>query len=182
MAVPFTRPSPTPTPLFVNRFQPLEELLSDEEDSQPQPKFLARGVYKPPHMRATPQPHSTANDASSSDYGSSLDREKKGPPYPRAPTLEFSELKQIIHEELLIQRRAVKRLEAVGEKLLKKRERIEKEVQGMKKMGMSDEEIQRILDRNNENSPSVKPFDIDVSICLCALQSGRGTYPGFNSA
>lgn len=185
--------SPTPTPLFANRFQPLEEPPSDEEDSQPQPKFRARGVYKPPHMRATPQPEPTAHDTSSvcSAYGSVVDHEKKGTPNPHTPcvdstpgpsTLEFSEVKKIIRQELLIQRRAVERLEAMGDKLLKERERVEQELQTMKKMGVSDEEIQKILDQDNENPPSVKPLDINVSICFYAPLSGRRTYPGFNRA
>ena len=197
MAVPSTVTasgvSPTPTPLFANRFQLLEELPSDEEGSQPQPKFQARGVYKPPHMRATPQPEPMADDTSSvcSTHGSTVDHEKKGTPNPRTPCvdsapgpsmLEFSEVKKIIRQELLIQRRAVERLEAMGDKLLKERERVEQEVQTMKKMGVSDEEIQKILDQDNENPPAVKPLDIDVSICFHALLSGRRTYLGFNRA
>ena len=187
------------TPLFTNRFQPLEELPHSEETTNPPSKFQAQGVYKPPHMRTPSESVASVieSDAMANSthavhpaHGPSLDHEKKGTSCPHTPhsnsapgsaVFGFGEVKKKIHEELSNVRKAMEDMEVLEKEFLKEEARFEHEVQVLRSAGLTDEEIRGIIGWTPENfpsrPPSAKPIDVNVGICLHALASGREDLP-----
>ena len=185
---------PVPTPLPVDRSQPTEELLSDEDDAKPHSKFQAQGVYKPPHMRTPSEPMASiaGSDPVVSDtvtvcpaHGSSLDHEGNGTSRPHTPHTSFApglaafgfgEVKKIIHEELLNVRKAMEEMETIEKEFLKEEARFERHIQVLKGGGLTDEEIRAIVDWDPavfpSRPPTVQSLDVNVGICLNSLESG----------
>ena len=186
--------SSAPTPPFSNRLLPLEWLPHEEETTKPHPKFQAKGIYRPPHMRTSESVASTTGSdpmtSSTSDarptHGSSLDREKKGTSRPHTPhvssvpgstVLEFGEMKKKIHEELLNVRKVMEEMETIEKKFLEEEARFEQELQVVRSASLTDEELREMMGWSPANSqsisPSVKPLDANVSICFRVLVSRR---------
>jgi len=189
---------PSAPPPFSNRFQVLQWLQNDEETTKPHSEFKAKGKYVPPQMRK-PQMRIPSESAASTTgldpmtsstsdarptHGSSLDREKKGTSRPHIPhvssvpgstVLEFGEMKKI-HEELLNVRKEMEEVETIEKELLEEA-RFEQESQVVRNAGLTDEEIREMMGWSPANSqsmpPSVKPLDVNVSICFRDLVSGR---------
>ena len=189
-----------PIPVSANRFELLEEPPHDDEAAKLQSKFQAQGVYKPPHMR-TPSESTTSiaeSDPMAGDtatvrppHGSGLDHEKgpSRPPTsltsstPVSPTFGFGAMKKLVHEELLNVRKAVEEMETMEKELLEEEARFKRHIQVMRSGGLTDEQIQAIVDLNPARLPSrpptVQPLDINVGICLYALVLGEGLTLGW---
>ena len=184
-----TTPSSVPSaPLipFANRFQLLDELMREEETTQPNPRFRAQGVYKPPHMR-TPFESVTSVNGSNEltnststvrpGHGTSLCCEWKVASHPRTPRTNptppsastassFEEVKKKIQNEVLTLRETMKELKAMEDVFLEEETRLDHEFQAMKITGSTEEigeVVASLVGRPSRPSP-IKLSDIDVGI------------------